>query len=52
MAVHVFFTGVRGVIAPTIGFFALQYVSLQSLSWVCSAFMLLSAVVLVRARGS
>jgi MFS family permease len=50
MAVHVFFTGVRGVIAPTIGFFALQYVSLQSLSWICSAFMLLSAVVLVRAR--
>jgi MFS family permease len=52
MAVHVFFTGVRGVIAPTIGFFALQYVSLQTLSWICSAFMVVSAVVLVRARAS
>jgi MFS family permease len=50
MAVHVFFTGVRGIIAPTVGFFSLQYVSFQALSWLCAALMAASAVVLMRSR--
>jgi MFS family permease len=50
MAVHVFFTGVRGVIAPPVGFFLLQHLSLQWLSLLSAALMVLSMIVLARLR--
>jgi len=50
MAVHVFFTGVRGVIAPPVGFFLMQYLSLQQLSLLSAVLMVFSMVVLARLR--
>jgi MFS family permease len=50
MAVHVFFTGVRGVIAPPVGFFLLQHFSLQQLSLLSAALIGVSMLVLARLR--
>ena len=52
MAVHTFFTGLRGVVAPGVGFFLLQYLSPQSLSWICAALIFSSIFVLVRIQKS
>jgi hypothetical protein len=46
MAVHTFFTGVRGILAPCVGFFLLQFVALETLSWIGAAMMFSSVLVL------
>lgn len=50
MAVHTFFTGFRGVVAPATGFFLLQHLQLQTLSWLSASLMFSSLLVLARAR--
>jgi hypothetical protein len=50
MAVHVFFTGVRGMLAPLVGFLLLQYVPLQQLSLMSAMLMVVSIFVLTRLR--
>jgi hypothetical protein len=53
MAVHVFFTGVRGLIAPALSFLLLQYISPLELSWISAGLMSLSIVQLLPVwRGS
>ncbi len=53
MAVHVFFTGVRGLVAPALGFFLLQYMSPLQLSWISAGLMSLSIAQLLPVwRGS
>jgi len=47
MAVHVFFTGVRGFIAPAMAFFLLGFVSPLQLSWVSAGLMSLSIIQLI-----
>ncbi len=47
MAVHVFFTGVRGLIAPAAAFFLLQYISPLQLSWISAGLMSLSVLQLL-----
>jgi len=51
MAVHVFFTGVRGILAPPVGFFLVQYLTLQQLSLISAALMIVSIFVLARLRA-
>jgi hypothetical protein len=48
MAVHVFFTGIRGVLAPAVGFLLLQHCTLQMVSVVGAGMMILSVLVLNR----
>jgi hypothetical protein len=50
MAVHTFFTGVRGIAAPCLGFFLLQYISMQTLSWISAVLIFSSVLVLVRTQ--
>lgn len=53
MAVHVFFTGVRGLIAPALAFLFLQYISPLELSWISAGLMSLSILQLLPVwRGS
>jgi MFS family permease len=47
MAVHVFFTGIRGILAPPVGFFLAQYLSLQQMSFLSAGMMVLSVFVLL-----
>jgi hypothetical protein len=50
MAVHTFFSGVRGIVAPCVGFFLLQYASIETLSWISAALMFSSVLVLARTQ--
>jgi hypothetical protein len=52
MAVHVFFTGIRGLLAPVAGFFLVQHLSLQQLSVASALLMVISMAVLARLRRS
>jgi len=52
MAVHVFFTGIRGLLAPIVGFFLVQHLSLQQLSVASALLMVISMGVLARLRRS
>lgn len=50
MAVHTFFTGIRGLIAPAVGFYMLEFVSMRALSWFSALLMALSVFVLWRTQ--
>ncbi len=50
MAVHVFFTGIRGVLAPPVGFFLARYLTLQQMSFLSAGLMMLSILVISRMR--
>lgn len=50
MAVHTFFSGLRGIIAPCVGFFLLQYMPIQTLSWISAILMFSSVLVLARTQ--
>jgi hypothetical protein len=50
MAVHTFFAGVRGIVAPFVGFFLLQYATMQTLSWISAALMFSSVLVLMHTQ--
>jgi MFS family permease len=50
MAVHTFFSGVRGLVAPAVGFALLQVLSLSTLSWLSAALMFSSILILRQLR--
>jgi MFS family permease len=50
MAVHVFFTGIRGVLAPPVGFFLARYMTLQQMSFLSAGLMVVSIFVISRMR--
>ncbi|MCB1227803.1 MAG: MFS transporter [Verrucomicrobiales bacterium] len=53
MAVHTFLTGLRGVIAPSLGFLMIQHMSFETLSIVCvTAILAASGFILVPPLGS
>jgi MFS family permease len=43
MAVHTFFTGVRGVIAPLVAFYLVSVVSLQTMGWISVVLILIAS---------
>jgi hypothetical protein len=47
MAVHTFFTGVRGVLAPPLGFYLSMQIGFSHLASICAAFILLACAVLL-----
>jgi len=46
MSVHTFFTGLRGVVAPMLGFWLVQTVSMQTLGAICAGLIFCSLAVL------
>lgn len=47
MAVHTFFTGVRGVIAPVAAFHLINHFSVVQLGWFCAGLILLASLLLL-----
>jgi hypothetical protein len=47
MAIHTFFTGLRGVIAPAVAFQALASCSIQTLGWISAGLIVLASLMLV-----
>lgn len=47
MAVHTFFTGVRGVVAPVVAFQAAGVLTLNTLGWISAALVLIGSLLLV-----
>src|SRR5438034_9912214 len=47
MAVHTFFTGVRGVIAPLVAFYLVSVVSLPTMGWISVVLILIASSLLV-----
>ncbi|MFO1498881.1 MAG: hypothetical protein U1G07_10900 [Verrucomicrobiota bacterium] len=47
MAVHTFFTGVRGVMAPIVAFHAIQTLEIHYLGWIAAVLIFLSCLLLV-----
>jgi len=55
MAVHTFFTGLRGIVAPTLAFYAAERFSIEGIGWVCAFLIVLANMALwpeIRARRS
>jgi MFS family permease len=46
MAVHTFFTGLRGVVAPTLAFYAAERFSIEGIGWACAFLIVLANLVL------
>lgn len=51
MAVHTFFTGVRGVLAPIAGFFVVSKYNFQTLLWGSTALVIAASLILLLERG-
>ena len=51
MAVHTFFTGVRGVLAPLAGFFLIAHVSMAVLGWIAAGLILAATLLLLPEIG-
>lgn len=47
MAVHTFFTGVRGVLAPLAAFYGLNFVSFSTLGWISAGMILVASLMLL-----
>lgn len=47
MALHMFFTGIRGITAPFVGFYLIQRVSVRNMGWICAALIVVSSLILV-----
>lgn len=47
MAVHTFFTGVRGVLAPVIAFQVVHLISLPTLGWICAGWIVAASLLLL-----
>jgi hypothetical protein len=50
MAVHTFFTGIRGLLAPMTAFALLGYFDIQTLSLVSAALILMASILLFSIR--
>lgn len=46
MSIHTFLTGVRGMLAPYVGFWLMNRLTMQTLSWLASGLIVLSVVLL------
>lgn len=47
MGLHTFFTGVRAVLAPVLGFFVIERLALESVAWIAVVLIVVSSMVLV-----
>ncbi len=47
MALHMFFTGVRAVAAPFVGFYLIERVSITGMGWICASLIVVSSLILV-----
>ena len=47
MSVHTFFTGVRGVIAPTIAFYFIAGLPFHYVGWICAGLIVIGTLLLV-----
>jgi MFS family permease len=47
MSLHTFFTGVRAVLAPMIGFFLITRVETKTMGWICAGLIVVSSMILV-----
>jgi MFS family permease len=47
MAVHTFFTGVRGVLAPLVAFHAIQGLEIHTLGWIATGLIVTSSLLLL-----
>ncbi len=47
MSLHTFFTGIRGIFAPIVGFTLISRVSIPALGWICAALIGVSSLVLL-----
>ncbi len=47
MSVHTFLTGLRGFVAPFLGFYVVAFLSLQGMIYLCLGFIVLSIAILV-----
>ncbi len=47
MGLHTFFTGVRAVLAPLLGFFVIERLALESVAWIAAALIVVSSMVLL-----
>jgi len=52
MSVHTFFTGVRGCVAPFIGFYLIEIFRIHHLAWVSFSLMAVASLVLLTHRNS
>jgi hypothetical protein len=52
MAVHTFFTGIRGLLAPMTAFALLNVLPLTTLMWISTGLMFVATVQLFFIRGS
>jgi len=51
MAVHTFFTGIRGLLAPITAFMLLEVVSIHALSWISAALIIFATLLLIPVRA-
>ena len=47
MAVHTFFTGIRGILAPITAFMLLEYYQITTVGWIATAMILISSLMLI-----
>ena len=47
MALHMFFTGVRAISAPFVGFYLIERVSIPGMGWICASLIVVSSLILV-----
>jgi hypothetical protein len=47
MAIHTFFTGVRGVIAPMVAFHALSVITIGTLGWISAGLIVIASLMLL-----
>ncbi len=47
MSLHTFFTGVRAVLAPMIGFYLITRVETKTMGWICAGLIVVSSTILV-----
>jgi MFS family permease len=47
MSLHTFFTGIRGVLAPLIGFYLITRVETKTMGWICASLILVASAILV-----
>lgn len=47
MGLHIFFTGIRAVLAPILAFVVIEYLALTTVAWIAAGLMVLSSLVLL-----
>ena len=47
MSVHTFFTGIRGILTPWLGYYLLREHGVSAFAWVCFGFVMLSSITVI-----